>query len=122
MTGPRREAWPSGGRGRRKLKKSGGLVGLAKMFSPASPPITIEFLMKIENTSTPIETCRLGSNTMPSVVERDFSGLRLGLPPVIVGNWLLQSPGAPVVTFGQRIGSRVPLAETLVACAGEVSV
>jgi hypothetical protein len=51
------------------------------------------------------------------VLDHDFSGFRSGLPPVMVGNWLLQSPGAPVAGFGQRIGSRVPFGVTLEACA-----
>jgi hypothetical protein len=57
-----------------------------------------------------------GSNSTPIVYDSDFSGARVGLPPVMVMNWKLQSPGAPVLTSGQRIGSRVPLAVTLVAC------
>src|SRR5260221_6165853 len=122
MIGPTPEALPSGGPRKMKLENVCALAALARMVVTGSPPITIEVLMKIENTSTPIYTCLVGSKTMPSVVERDFSGLRLGLPPVIVGNWLLQSPGAPVVTLGQLIGSRVPLAVTLVACAVYKSV
>src|SRR5438105_808601 len=89
---------------------------LARMKAEPNPPITIVSLSRIEYASRPIEISRVGSNTMPSVTERDFSGLRSGLPPMTVGNWLLQSAGLPVAVFGQRIGSRVAFAVTLADC------
>src|SRR6478736_2899190 len=92
------------------------LAALARMKFEPRPPMTIESLRKIQNMSTPIDTLRTGSQRMPSVPERDFSGFRSGLPPVMVGNWLLQSSGEPVVVLGQRIGSRVLFAVTLEAC------
>src|SRR6185436_13235289 len=66
--------------------------------------------------SRPRDRFLIGSHTRPSVPDCDFSGFRFGLPPVVVVNWKLQSDGAPVAITGQRIGSRVPLAVTLVAC------
>src|SRR5258706_309889 len=117
MMGPTPLGLLSGAPRTMKLANCVALATLARITFVARPPMTIESLMVIQNASTPSDTARLGSNTMPSVPDRDLSGLRSGLPPVIVGNWLLQSAGAPVVTFGQRIGSRVPLAVTLVACA-----
>ena len=51
----------------------------------------------------------------------DFSGFRLGLPPVTVVNWKLQA-GLLGSNFGHLIGSRVPFEVTLVACAAYRSV
>src|SRR5450830_1224079 len=63
-----------------------------------------------------------GSSTAPRVKDMDFSGCRFGFPPVMVGNWLLQSVGRPVLVSGQRSTSRVPLAVTLDAWAAYKSV
>src|SRR5690349_7594550 len=116
MIGPTPLGLPSGAPRRMYCEYCVALAALASRKLEPRPPITIEFLRKIQNMSTPIETLRTGSNTMPSVAERDFSGFRFGLPPVTVANWLLQSDGFPVAGLGQRIGSRVPLGVTLEAC------
>src|SRR4051812_4230790 len=104
VIGPRPLALPSGAPRMRKLEYWVALAALARMKVELRPPITIRSLRLIQNASRPAEMAGVGSNTTPNVVESDFSGLRSGLPPVMVGNWLLQSDGAPVAGFGQRIG------------------
>src|SRR6185312_6176468 len=117
MIGPTPLALPSGAPRIRKAEYCCALAALARMNVELRPPITIRSLRLIQNASRPREMAGIGSKTTPNVVESDFSGLRSGLPPVSVGDWFLQSEGAPVAGFGQRIGSRVPLGVTLEACA-----
>src|SRR6185437_8497613 len=117
VMGPTPLAFPSGAPRMMNEENCVAFAALARMKLNGRPPITIESLSWIQKKSMLMEMSRVGSNTKPSVFECDFSGLRLGLPPVMVGNWLLQSVGWPVAGFGQRIGSRVPFAVTLFACA-----
>jgi hypothetical protein len=49
--------------------------------------------------------------TVPSVNVWDFSGFRLGLPPVRVVNWKLQE-GLLALKVAHWMGSRVPLPVT----------
>src|SRR6202020_763768 len=63
----------------------------------------------------------VGWNTVPKVMVSDFSGFRLGLPPVTVLNWKLQA-GLVGSNVGSLMGSRVPFDVTLVACSAYRSV
>src|SRR5438552_15531334 len=122
MIGPWPLGLPSGAPRVMKLANRVALSALARIVVTASPPITIESLRLMKKKSMPADTSGVGSKTMPSVRCSDFSGLRLGLPPVTVANWLPQSEADPVCGFGQRIGSRVLFAVTLLACGLKRSV
>src|SRR5258708_39767143 len=103
MIGPSPLALPSGAPRMMKFAKVVALAALPRMVTaPRTPSWS---LIVIQNASRPIAMRRLGSNTMPTVPDFDFSGLRLGVPPVMVGNWLVQSDGAPGGAFRQRRGS-----------------
>src|SRR5579862_1990747 len=114
--GPSPEGFPSGAPRMMKLANWVSFAAEARIVAELRPPITIESFSRIEYQSQPIESSRIGSNTIPNVPDFDFSGSRLGLPPVSVGNWLPQSVGEPVARFGQRRKSRELLAVTLEAC------
>src|SRR5882724_2468668 len=66
----------------------------------AGMPLLIVFVSWIQNQSNAIETLFVGSSRMPPVRFLDFSGLRLALPPLVIGNCVTQSSPLPSVTPG----------------------
>src|SRR5262247_2866839 len=77
----------------------------------AVTPLTMVSLRLILKASSASDVLLVGASTMPSVALVDVSGLRSGLPPLMVVNCVEQSVRLPVT--GQRIGSLVPAGVTL---------
>src|SRR6266851_1767920 len=99
------------------------LTGSASMASGAMPKMIV-FCKLTCHQSTEREALFIGSNTTPSVLLVEVSGLRLGLPPTVIGNCVPQSRGSWFVLLGkgwpfgwpQRAGSSKPGALTAVVC------
>src|SRR5438067_2487422 len=99
------------------------LTGSASMASGAMPKMIV-FCKLTCHQSTERDALITGSNTTPSVLLVEVSGLRSGLPPTVIGNWVPQSRGSWFVSLGgarpvglpQRCGSSKPGALTPVVC------
>src|SRR5258708_28878413 len=75
------------------------LTGSASMASGAMPKMIVFFRLTCHQSSEK-EALFIGSNTMPSVLLVEVSGLRSGLPPTVIGNWGPQSRGSWFVSLG----------------------
>src|SRR6266851_7381459 len=75
------------------------LTGSASMASGAMPKMIVFFRLTCHQSSEK-EALVIGSNTMPSVLLVEVSGLRSGLPPTVIGNWVPQSRGSWFVSLG----------------------
>src|SRR4029079_2857051 len=89
----------------------GNLASLGRRVSTGMPS-WMKFLTFSLNQSRLIELFGTGSKTTPKVVCCDSCGFRVGVPPNVTPNCVLQSTPVRCVP-GQRIGSEVPAAVTL---------
>src|SRR6266853_3044327 len=88
-------------------------AGSLSMACGEMPKMIVFFKLTCHQSSAK-EALLIGSNTMPSVLLVEVSGLRSGLPPTVIGNWVWQSFTLPVVL--QRAGSLTPFADTPLVC------
>src|SRR5205814_8878670 len=77
------------------------LTGSASMASGAMPKMIV-FCKLTCHQSTERDALITGSNTTPSVLLVEVSGLRSGLPPTVIGNWVPQSRGSWFVRSEER--------------------
>src|SRR5882672_6235770 len=73
----------------------------ARIAAGEMPEMIVSFKLTCHQSSAK-EALVIGSNTMPSVLLVEVSGLRAVFPPIVIGNWVTQSFGSLVV--GQRAG------------------
>ena len=76
-----------------RVKNGANLAGSERSVCGVMPKM-IALFKKTSQRSSATEMLLVGSSTTPSVRFRDVSDLRLGLPPIVIGNCVLQSLGS----------------------------
>src|SRR5258708_39127468 len=83
------------------------LTGSASMASGAMPKMIVFFRLTCHQSSEK-EALVIGSNTMPSVLLVEVSGLRSGLPATVIGKSVPQARGSRLLSLGAGRAPRCP--------------